>query len=190
MSNDDKTAIVAHPQHHRSINKLLAVALGFFGAIAPVVASYISYRQAKVEAQNDNKKTSKEAESGYDVLKKYSEALKRVTADEDARVAENAILITTIREDFQRQIDGLKAQIDIEHDRHHHHVDDNKGKNTDPSTSNSGSNSNTDGILDRPVSGGYDIQSPPLPPPLAPSQSAKIIQVPLPKTLKDAVNIQ
>jgi hypothetical protein len=190
--HDGEGTAVVH-RRHKTSNKLMAVALGFFGAVAPIVAAYISYRQAKVEAETDNKKTSKEAESGYNVLKNYSEALKRVTADEDARVAENTILITTVRDDFQRQIDALKAQIVSDHDRHHHHISDDRGTSSGPNGHGglrSESSSNTGAVLDRPLAGGYDVQSPPLPPPPAQSQSAKIIQAPLPTTLKDAANLQ
>lgn len=168
MNHEGDTAVVAHHQRHRSINKLMAVSLGFFGAVAPILAAYISYRQAKVEASTDNQKTSKEAESGYNALKNYSEALKRVTADQDARIAENTILVTTIRDDFQRQIDDLKAQITIEHDHHHHHIDD-RGQSS--------------GTGAHPTS---EALPPPPPPPPTASHSEAI--VPLPKTLKDAAN--
>ncbi len=50
---------------HSRTNKVLATLLGLFGVIGPVVAAFISYKQAKVEAGAEIDKAHKESEAGY-----------------------------------------------------------------------------------------------------------------------------
>jgi hypothetical protein len=60
----EEDTLVTRPGATRT-NKMLATLLGFFTITAPVAASYISYRQAKVEAKTDIKSAHDESEAGY-----------------------------------------------------------------------------------------------------------------------------
>lgn len=82
----------------KTINKVLGIFLGLFASLASVAAAYISYRQSRLEATTANKRTMVEAESGYAALKDYAEILQRISNDQEARIAENAISIRDLKE--------------------------------------------------------------------------------------------
>jgi hypothetical protein len=93
--NDDTTAITR--AQHTKTNKTLGVLLGLFGVIGPVASAYIGYRQAKVEASVENKKTQDESAAGYKVLASPMNDVMKILGEQSYELAEMKAEIAALK---------------------------------------------------------------------------------------------
>lgn len=84
--DDALTAVTRRPPQHTSMNKTLAVLLGFAGALAPVITGYFAYRQAKLEAKADSVSVRGEAAVGYRTLADPMELLLAFSKSHETRI--------------------------------------------------------------------------------------------------------